>query len=407
MSGWTEVNDIRKKLMREWERGILLAARLNKEPLAPRRIPLKKPASRDWVDRYDAAKQWAAELTSAEKKNLFEVELQEIVHRQLGRNRFPQAVNFPTDEALFRFLGKWEIVQRFDRLSQQILSSFPELRGWLEKRALTALANTDNWPRLLAVLSFLKKTPRPGIYLRQLVLPGVDTKFTERHKKLLSELLDLVLPEGAVNWGATGVKKFEQRYGFTSKPIQIRFRILDREHYVSGISDLQISVADFKNLQPDIDTVFITENEINGLAFPDVKGAIILFGLGFGLDRLADIGWLKSKTIYYWGDIDTHGFVMLDQLRSYFPQVASFLMDKKTLMSHRQQWGEETAPANRDLERLSKEEKDVYDILVNNSLSKKLRLEQEQISFDIVKSVLEKKVLLFKDSQGDVSTLET
>jgi hypothetical protein len=35
--------------------------------------------------------------------------------------------------------------------------------------------------------------------------------------------------------------------------------------------------------------VLVTENEINGLAFPDVTGGIVIFGLGYGLDRLSEI----------------------------------------------------------------------------------------------------------------------
>lgn len=385
MSDWTEVIDIRKKLERKWEKGEFLLARLQKEALV-RRLALKKPGTKDWVERYDATRAWIDGLVAAGKKSSFKIEFQEIAHRQLGRNRFPQAVVFDTDEALFKFIGKLGSVHRFDVLSELILGAFPELKPWLEKRSLVALENDDNWPRLLAVLSFLQQNLRPGIYVRQLEIAGVDTKFIEKHKKLLSELLDIVLPKDAIDWGATGVKKFEQRYGFISKPLQVRFRILDEEHYISGLSDLQLPADEFSELQLDIDTVFITENEINGLAFPPVKKAIIIFGLGFGLDRLVGVKWLISKDIFYWGDIDTHGFVMLDQLRSYFPKAGSFLMDRQTLMSHRSQWGVEERPTARNLQRLLPEEQEVYHLLVRDELTAGLRLEQEKISYRSVKS---------------------
>src|SRR5258708_40089230 len=38
-----------------------------------------------------------------------------------------------------------------------------------------------------------------------------------------------------------------------------------------------------------------------------------------GLDRLAEATWLGAKTLYYWGDIDTHGSAILDRLRAFFP----------------------------------------------------------------------------------------
>ncbi len=84
--------------------------------------------------------------------------------------------------------------------------------------------------------------------------------------------------------------------------------------------------------------IFITENEINGLAFPDVPGAVVIFGLGYGLDRLSEIEWLTQRPMHYWGDIDTHGFAMLDRVRAIFPAVQSLLMDRSTLEAHSHLW---------------------------------------------------------------------
>jgi hypothetical protein len=389
LSGWTSIKDIRKKLEREWEQGKLLAARLTDEDLCPKRISLKKPQTNEWAEKWDAARIWVDELVEAEKKGAFTIELQEVNHRQLGRNRFPHTVVFQTDKSILTFIGKLSAARTFDGLSCEILVDFPELRHWLEKWPLVALKYEKQWSRLLAVLKYLKSNPRPGIYVRQLEIPEVDTKFIEQHKKLLSELLDLILPEEMIDRKVSGAKRFAERYGFLAKPVQVRLRILDSEQYIRRISDIQIPVSEFQKLNLDVDHIFITENEINGLAFPDVKRAIIIFGLGFGLDRLASVEWLHTKNIHYWGDIDTHGFVMLDQLRSYFPQASSFLMDKETLMAHRFLWGQESRPTTRILNRLSGEELKVYELLYNNLLSEALRLEQERVAFDFVLNSIE------------------
>lgn len=58
-----------------------------------------------------------------------------------------------------------------------------------------------------------------------------------------------------------------------------------------------------------------------------------LFGSGYGFEPLAGAPWLRAMMIYYWGDIDTRGFAILDQLRSRFPQACSLLMDRDTLMA--------------------------------------------------------------------------
>jgi len=103
----------------------------------------------------------------------------------------------------------------------------PELIAWLAKRPLRALELAADWPRLLAIVAWLLKHPLPMIYLRQIDLPGVHTKFIEGHRGVLAELLDLVLPEKAVDAAHKGIGGFCRRYGFLDKPLRVRFRLLD------------------------------------------------------------------------------------------------------------------------------------------------------------------------------------
>ena len=135
--------------------------------------------------------------------------------------------------------------------------------------------------------------------------------------------------------------------------------------------------------------VFITENEINFLAFPAAADSLVVFGAGYGFDALAQAGWLQQRTLHYWGDIDTHGFAILDQLRSHFPHAQSFLMDRDTLLAHQPQWLEEPQPTQRELPRLSPDEQRLYDDLRWRRLrDEPLRLEQERIAFGRVESAV-------------------
>jgi hypothetical protein len=142
-------------------------------------------------------------------------------------------------------------------------------------------------------------------------------------------------------------------------------------------------------LSPAADHVFITENEINGLAFPRLPRCMVLFGLGYGVENLAGIPWLTHKTVHYWGDIDTHGFAMLDRLRRFLPDARSLLMDRETLTAHRDQWVEEPAPARKDLARLTASERELYQDLLTDRLGPRVRLEQERIAFGCVMQGLE------------------
>jgi hypothetical protein len=237
-------------------------------------------------------------------------------------------------------------------------------------------------------MQWMSQHPRPNIYLRQIDLPDIHTKFIERHKSLLIELLDIILPADVIDIEATGVKEFERRYGFRSKPVQIRFRLLDPDLTLEGLTDLAVPALELARLRLPVTTVFITENDINGLAFPCIAKSMVIFGLGYGLQALNEISWLNDKTIYYWGDIDTHGFAMLDQIRQYFPHTESLLMNKETLLAHRQLWGEENKPTSRDLAYLRPQEMELFQEIINNRYGKNLRLEQERIGFSWLQATL-------------------
>ncbi|WPX32037.1 DUF2220 domain-containing protein [Actimicrobium sp. CCC2.4] len=195
---------------------------------------------------------------------------------------------------------------------------------------------------------------------------------------MLSALFDLALPAHAIDLSATGVAGFAQRFGFRDKPQRVRFRL----HDPAGLdTDMTLDTASFARLDPAVTQVFITENEINFLAFPLPADSIVLFGAGYGFDMLRDVGWLTRCRLIYWGDIDTHGFAILDQLRSRFPQVESLMMDHATLLAFAAQWGQEDQPTLRELPRLHAGERALYDLLRDNRLGQNVRLEQERIGF--------------------------
>lgn len=79
------------------------------------------------------------------------------------------------------------------------------------------LENAVDWERILSVLLWFRRHPRSGLYLRQLDIVGVDTKFIENRETLLSELLDIVLPADAVESTALGQRNFRHALRTCSK----------------------------------------------------------------------------------------------------------------------------------------------------------------------------------------------
>jgi hypothetical protein len=255
---------------------------------------------------------------------------------------------------------------------------------WLAAHPLSVLQLADVWPQLLDIIGWMQAHPRPGIYLRQIDVPGVHSKLVEAHRATLAPLLDLALPADAIDTQASGIANFNRRYGFRDEPPRLRFRILDPALALTpGGCDQDISLRKdaFAQLQLPVTRAFITENKTNFLAFPAVPASLVIWGEGYGFDMLGEADWLKHCALHYWGDIDTHGFAILDQLRSRLPHTQSFLMDRDTLMAHRSLWGSEATPLQRDLLRLSPEESALYDDLRDQRLSPSLRLEQEHIGY--------------------------
>ncbi len=385
---WTRPVDLRVQVQKLWDRGELLASLVTGESLFPKRLVLKGPTSAEMADRFEEARNWISELRLMPHCR---VEMREFKHRVFGANAVPNEIWIDTVEDALAFIDKQRDVARFAALTDVTRKRQPKLLGWLAKRPIRALELSNEWSLLLEIVAWLQAHSRPGVYLRQVDIPRVHSKFIEAHRAVLVELLDIVLPPAVIDPTASGTSQFAKRYGFCDKPVRIRFRVLDPEHALMPgalVQDITLDAESFARLDPNVARVFITENEINFLAFPQVKDSLVIFGAGYGFEMLSKAEWLSRCRIYYWGDIDTHGFAILDQLRSQFDHVESFLMDRNTLQAFEVLWGEEEKQTLRDLPRLNPEERALYDDLRDNRIRKNLRLEQERIGFGWVESAL-------------------
>jgi hypothetical protein len=388
-AAWTSSQDLRGQLSRLWERGKLLRGVVTQEAIFPLRLTLRGPTSNELATQFEAVRNWIANLTGTPG---IRIEWRSLTHRILGSQRMPQSIWVDTLADALALIGRTQVLDRFERLVALTRSQQPQLLPWLADRPLEAIECAADWDRLLAVVEWMMRHPRPGIYLRQVDIPAVHSKFVEAHRAILMQLLDLSLPPEAVAADKSGVSQFAARYGFLDKPVRIRFRLLDPEvSLLRGpkLPDLTLDATSFALLEPPVKRVFITENETNFLALPPASAAMVIFGGGYGWDALAKAEWLARCSLHYWGDIDTHGFAILDQLRSRFGHVKSFLMDRATLMAHESLWGEESDQCVRDLPTLTETEAALFNDLRDNRIRRNLRLEQERVGFLTVAAALE------------------
>ncbi len=406
---WTQLSELKRRLTKRWRNGMFLSGAAE----FPYRVPLRGPSAAEMVDHFSAVQDWVTGLKEAEQRAGFELEWKTIRHRVLGRNELPAALRFTRLDDLAAFLGTSGQLRAYRSGSEVVASRRPELASWTAKYPFAVIEHHAALERLLAILEWRLQNPQPGIYLRQLSLPGVDTKFIEQHRGVLAQWLDEALPPEEIDTAYTGARGFERRYGFRARPSRVRFRLLDPALRTvwNGCAEIAIPLEEFARgcgftcnsagrgrsgdgeasdqpgrpgageATPAVRTVFVTENEINGLAFPEFPGALVIFGRGYDFGELGTVGWLHGVDLRYWGDIDTHGFAILNRFRSHFPHARSLLMDRETLLSHREHWGSEPSPASAELPHLTPEEAELYDDLRNNRLRTAVRLEQEFVAF--------------------------
>lgn len=379
-------DEIRSKALKLWETQRVQRAHLEDLSLFPWEINIPRPTAKELAEGFPSLRAAIQQLEKAAKTATgvgYSIEYAQINHRRLGSQALPRKIVVSSLDDFLYLTGKRRQHERFAELSARILAVRPELKALLCRRPALVLDHADDWTRLLAVCRYFQSNTRPGLYLRQLDIPEVDTKFIETRRAIITDLLSATLPKEAVTATSRGLSDhgFEERFGLKIEPALIRFRTLDGN--LAGATDISVPLPELRGLSVRPKRVFITENKMNGLSFPPCQDSIVIFGLGYGASSLADIPWLHDAAIYYWGDIDTHGFAILSQLREFFPSMRSLLMDERTLLAHKGLWGQEEARQRftKKLGHLTPEEGALFQALQDNRWGESIRLEQERIAF--------------------------
>jgi hypothetical protein len=391
---WSVPADLHAQVLRLWDRGILARAAFaaSAQTAYPIRLKLITPSSTELIEQFESVRAWIAALQTVAA---LRIEWREFQHRVLGAQRVPHSIWLDDFTAAAQLLNRQAPAHQLQLVISQTQVTLPALLPWVWANPQRALSLSDVWDKLLAVVQWRTLHPKPEIYLRQVDIPGVHSKFIENHRAVLGALFDLALNPIHVEPSKTN-GSFTTRFGFLEHPTRIRFRTLDRRiELIAGTAQVDIKLdadnfsrLDFNQYGAPLTHVFVTENEINFLAFPAVENALVIFGAGYGWEALAKASWLNARSLHYWGDLDTHGFAILHQLRQYFPHAKSLLMDHETLLQHESSWGFESQQHKGDLSRLSPDESSVYNVLRDNRLRQGLRLEQEHIGFDWVQSAV-------------------
>ena len=183
---WTTPGELRAQVQAWWDKGKILAELAGGEAVFPRRLTFITPSSGEIAEQFDAVRRWIQTLSTMPQVRFVE---RDFRHRLFGNNSLPSEAWIDSAEAAIALLGKRNDAANFRQMLATTASTQPTLLPWLQKRPLRALEHHANWQRLLAVVGWLQAHPRPGIYIRQVDLSDIDSKFIESQRALLGELL--------------------------------------------------------------------------------------------------------------------------------------------------------------------------------------------------------------------------
>ncbi|WP_396876270.1 Wadjet anti-phage system protein JetD domain-containing protein [Mycolicibacter heraklionensis] len=363
--------DIAARVRRRWDDGSLLRGYAGGEPFAAIEVPLRGPKPSQIGDDLMAVREWVAELDAGRRADLrYGLEWQSVGGRQIGRNSIPVRAVVFTYEQAWALLGVASDVRLYKEILL-IAQQYSPVRDWIIAHPHRALTLAADIPALISAYDWLDTHRGSQRYLREISAPGVDTKFAERHRPVLAAML-------GVSSTAAG---FLADLGLRLKPALVRLRPAPSLGLPGPLSELAVRPEELAQLAVQPRTALIVENEISYLSVDVPDDGVVLWGKGFEVDHVGRLPWLAGAEVAYWGDIDTHGFAILDRLRAWLPHARSVLMDRETLLVHRDRWGSEDRPATSVLTRLTLSEHDLYSELVTDGLGERVRLEQERIDW--------------------------
>lgn len=367
-----DIEKLRKKALYYYESGRFYSDLLNNKEIFPLRYSFKKISQKEFIDSF---KKIQNSLNLLKKYDSL-IKYSTTSYKTIGSQKLPSSLYFKNIDEYLSFIDKTNEYQKFIQGFKK--AKVLGLEEFLSKKPLILLKNLDGWERIILVIDFFLKYPKPNIYIRELPIEGVDTKFIQHHRKVIDTLLQEVLSEKFYNPSIVKLSNygFEKKYGLKYPLNRIRFKTLKTK--IESLEDIEISTKAFNSLELRADYVLIIENLTTFLAFPLYKNMLIIYGGGFRAANFKEIDLSFAKKIFYWGDIDTYGYAILSNLREVLPQIDSFLMDMDTLKRFIHLCVQEPVQSNSKLKNLTTKELEVFDALQNGDF-KGLRLEQERI----------------------------
>jgi hypothetical protein len=367
--------DITRRLSNNWHTHIV-----GTQKAFPHAFPLGRPTATDLKGDYAAFYARTVEWQDWAKAHGGTLNYETRIAKGGTRQKVPTHVTASTiDQAAAMVAGEWpERLARARHRLSVLREQYPHATDFARTLRLIDKYRAIDFELLRAVADWYLEDPARavlGVTPRQVPLPGVHAKWLQGHKsgvQALTGLDDLGLLPG--------------------HPPRIHFTYLDPGYLASGarLHD-SATVGDAFTPAYEPQVVVISENKDTAIHFPPIPGGIAVEGDGFGGKTAANFTWLTGTPwLYYWGDIDTHGYEILNGYRADGLPVTSILMDLATYETY-ESYGTNTDKDNaalrpgdpKPLSHLTDSERGVYLRLLDSDHHGHRRIEQERIPLGV------------------------
>jgi hypothetical protein len=365
--------EVSARLLKQWQLADNREALLLSEDAWPVLVPIGRPTPALLTQRTDEVR--------AHLQRWRVVGVGEVVWEAMSFRGGLEPVEVPVAWRL-RGVKEWVaatgdpgVGREFERLQRVLGECDPVFRS-VVVRQRNALQEKGEAEVIRAAEVALRVTPgcAVGRPLRALSELGVDSKFFERHRGLLIQLLDARF-EGQVS--DVGLEAFlgalsEGGHWLLVAPLGAGLLPFRQQ---------RVRASELQGVALPGSHLLIVENEQCLHQLPPVADTVAVLGAGLHLEWLRAEG-LGTKRIGYWGDLDTWGLRMLGRARGYQALLVPLLMTEEIFCTYEGCAVAELTPAGEvPPEGLTEMERGLYSLL---RAAVRGRLEQEFLPAGVV-----------------------
>jgi hypothetical protein len=293
-------------------------------------------------------------------------------------------IYFETEEDYLKFIEKESQTNSFK-------NNIKTLRSTLDISDETLISNVSKiskWDvkfctNIARISSFIINNPQSNLYQRELPI-AVHTKFLEKNITVITSFISNFIP-------LKNVDNKYQKLGLLDKSFLIKirstspFKIFDSKNNLSCSSEtITLTPKEFEQFKHSSKTIFVVENETTFYNFPIKENELCLYSGGFSILSFKNNSYLRENSLFYFGDLDEHGFAIFSMFKDVYPNAKSIFMNMKCLMEFKK-YKAEGKEYKGSLQNLNNEEETCFKYLKETNS----RLEQEKIPTSYIKKELD------------------